>query len=104
MMNGMLGGMIAPISDDAMIVDVANSRLYPSRSISGIITTPIAAISAAATPETPPKTIDARTLACARPAYTPRNRSSAKRMSLAVIPASAMRYPAKMNIGIAVNV
>ena len=52
-----------PIIEELIVITVENFTSYPAFFIIGIITEPIAAVSAVATPEIPPKNILVRTLA-----------------------------------------
>ena len=69
----------------------------------GIITPPIADVSATGEPETPPNSVDATTLARPRPPFQWPTRLRAKSTILSAIPPCSINSPEKMKNGIARN-
>jgi hypothetical protein len=99
---GTLGGMIMPIVEEATVIPLENSGLYPFLVISGIRTAPTEAVSETEDPEIPPKIILAITLTNPNP---PLNRPTNKRLkliNLEVIPPEFMTRPIKTNNGRAI--
>ena len=97
-----LGGTSRAWTEDVMVRLVANTRGYPAFSICGIMTEPIAEVSATAEPEMPLRKVVASTFTIERP---PRNRvnptrTSANATSRRAIPPSAMIAPASTKNGI----
>ncbi len=85
-----------------MVKLVANTRGNPAFSICGIITEPIAEVSATAEPEMPLRKVVASTLTIERPPRTrvKPTRTSANATSRRAIPPSAMIAPASTKKGI----
>src|ERR1700746_1188742 len=85
-----------------MVRLVANTRGYPVFSICGIITEPIAEVSATAEPEMPLRNVVASTLTIERPPRTRVNptSTSANATSRRAMPPSAMIAPASTKKGI----
>src|SRR5262245_1017142 len=96
-----LGGTSSACTDAVMVTLVANTRGKPFFSICGIITEPIAEVSATAEPEMPLKNVVASTLTTDNP---PRTRvtptsTSAKATRRRAMPPSAMMAPASTKNG-----
>src|ERR1700694_5990287 len=85
-----------------MVTLVANTRGYPFFSICGIITDPMAEVSATDDPEMPLRKVVATTLTTDRPPRMRKNPTStlAKATSLRAMPPSAMIAPASTKKGI----
>jgi hypothetical protein len=97
-----LGGTSSACTEALIVTFVAKTRGYPVRSICGIITDPIAEVSATAEPEMPLRNVVARTLTADNP---PRTRTSptrtlAKATRRRAMPPSAMIAPASTKNGI----
>ena len=96
-----LGGIRIACTDPLTVTAVEKSRGYPLRSISGISTDPIDAVSATADPEIPPKKVDARMFTTDRPPRTKPTRTLAKATRRRDMPPSAISAPARTKNGIA---
>ena len=96
-----LGGTNSACTEAEIVTLAAKTRGKPLRSICGIITEPIAEVSATAEPEMPLKNVVATTLTTERP---PRTRvkptsTSANATSRLAMPPSAMMAPASTKNG-----
>src|SRR5471030_1624608 len=96
-------GINAPESDACVVTLTAYAALYPSRFIIGIITPPMADVSATGDPDTPPKSVDATTSASPSPPFQWPTRLRAKATILSAIPPCSISSPEKMKNGIARN-
>ena len=61
--------MIGPITELAAVIAAENFLVYPCFSIAGINIEPIAEVSATADPDKPAKSIEVKTLTCAKPPF-----------------------------------
>ena len=97
-----LGGTSSACTEAVIVTLVANTRGKPLFSICGIITEPIADVSATAEPEMPLRKVVARTLTTDSPPRTRVNptSTSAKATMRRAIPPSAMMAPASTKKGI----
>ena len=84
-----------------MVTLVAKVRGYPALTIFGIITDPMAAVSATDDPEMQPKSVLASTFTSARPPRMKPTKTDARLMSRIAMPPSAMMPPASTKNGMA---
>ncbi len=94
-MNRMLGGMIGPMVQAEATSATAKSAWKPRFFMEGIMMDPIAAVSAAADPETPEKMAAATMDTWASPPRTWPTRAFAKLTIFSVSPPSLIRLPAR---------
>ena len=96
-----LGGIRIACTDPLTVTAVEKSRGYPLRSISGISTDPMEAVSATAEPEMPPKNVEARIFTSDNPPRTKPTSTLAKATRRRDMPPSAIRAPASTKKGMA---
>ena len=87
-MNRMLGGMIGPIVQADATTQTEKSEAYPSFFMAGIMIEPMAAVSAAAEPDTPEKMAAETIDTCASPPRTCPTSALAKLTIFCVSPPS----------------
>jgi len=97
----MLGGIRLPIGEEVIVTAVAKSFGYPEFDIAGIRIDPIAAVSADAEPEMPPKNMLASILLWARPPVICPTSWFANLTSLSPAPLLLIISPARIKSGMA---
>src|SRR5471030_2011542 len=94
-------GISAPEREAWVVTLTAYAALYPSRFMIGIMTPPMADVSATGEPDTPPNRVDATTLARPRPPFQWPTRLRAKLTILSAMPPCSINSPEKMKKGMA---
>ena len=102
MIIGTLGGIIIPMVEEATVMPLANSAVYPFFFISGISTAPIEAVSDTDDPEIPPNIMLANTFTAPRPPRNLPTKSRLKSISRVVIPPAFIKSPMRTNRGKAI--
>ena len=95
------GGIIKAWTEPQMVTLVANTRGKPALTICGIITEPMAEVSATEEPEMQPNKVDAMMFTRANPPRMKPTNTLAKLIKRLAIPPSAMMPPASTKNGIA---
>ena len=97
------GGMIIPIAPELINKPIGNARPYPWATIAGNIVLPTAITVAGLDPEMAEKNIALVTVVTPKPPVTGRINALAKSINRRDMPPRAIRFPANMKNGMAIN-